>query len=163
MSTWHLSLQTLPNLWWFSYDDRSQVYSENTLHTHVHHPLPPIITAVYTISSIKCSSIEALPFQRFTLNKWVELRTSEKLEAMPKVAQLQVGSPKLKKSQRRSLTESVPQRGGAEGSLQHKPGYLGTHTIKSKLGPPDWGLGMRLSATSPQKWWCWEDQRKMPK
>jgi len=45
------------------------VYFENTLYTHVHHPLPPIITAVYTTSGIKCSCVQALPFQRFTLKQ----------------------------------------------------------------------------------------------
>jgi hypothetical protein len=45
------------------------VYFENTLYTHVHHPLPPIITAVYITRGIKCSSLQALPFQRFTLEQ----------------------------------------------------------------------------------------------
>jgi hypothetical protein len=45
------------------------VYFENTLYTYVHHPLPSLITAVCITSGIKCSSLQALPFQRFTLKQ----------------------------------------------------------------------------------------------
>jgi hypothetical protein len=45
------------------------VYFENTLYTHVHNPLPPIVTAVCITRGIKCSSLQALPFQRFMLKQ----------------------------------------------------------------------------------------------
>jgi hypothetical protein len=69
-----------------------------------------------------------------------------KLGAMPTVASLLVGSPKLDRPNRRAR-QIVTQRGG-NGGLRKLPTTLEKHIPKSKPGSPIWELGKRLTTTS---------------